>query len=84
MHKSFKFNKGIFLKHPINEFLNIYNGNNKLEINEDDKNITNKNEIKITLKIEKNDINKEIYFLDNTNEYLEKIIKKVLILIYQN
>ena len=71
--KNFKFNKGIFLKYPINEFLNIYNGNNIIEYkdNEDDYKI-NKNEIKITLKIEESDIDKDIYFLDNTNKYLEK------------
>ena len=54
----YEYNIGTFLKDPINEYL-------------DNKNIIyKKNEIKIQLKIENDDINKEIYFLDNTsNEY---------------
>ena len=53
----FNYNVGILLKNPINEFLNDYNikKNNK------------KNEINMVLKIEKKDIKKDIYFLDNTN-----------------
>ena len=54
----FKFNKGTYLKYPINEFINKYNNNN---IN---------NKIEITLDINNNDINKNIYFLDNT-DYIE-------------
>ena len=54
----FKYNKGTYLKYPINEFINKYNNNN---IN---------NKIEITLDINKSDINKNIYFLDNT-DYIE-------------
>ena len=68
--EKFKFNIGTFLKYPIYEFLNLYCENNSIMGNNNT--LKNKNEIKITLKIEKTDINKEIYFLDNTNEYLEK------------
>ena len=53
----YEFNKGTYLKYPINEYLNninIINRNKEI------------NEINITLKIEKDDINKDIYFLDNT------------------
>jgi len=42
-----KYNKGTYLKYPINEFID--------------------NEIEITLDINKSDINKKIYFLDNTD-----------------
>ena len=92
------FNKGIFLKAPINEFLNrfdedeyelkkkmtmnIINSNklNNSSINDIipyikpsvivDNNINNinKNEIKITLEIQKTDVNKKIYFLNNNKE----------------
>ena len=52
------FNVGTYLKYPIEEYLNdIHIIKNKNE----------NNEIKITLKIDNNDINKDIYFLDNTN-----------------
>ena len=55
---NFNINKGTFLKAPIIEFLNNINIINK------------KNEINIQLKIENGDINKDVYFLDNTtNEY---------------
>ena len=48
------YNKGIFLKSIINEFINKYKYNqNKY------------NQINILIKIDKEDINKEIYFLDN-------------------
>ena len=54
--KSYDYNLGIYLKYPINEFLN-------------DENLFHKNSnILITLKINKGDINKNIYFLDNTND----------------
>ena len=59
-HK-FEFNKGTYLKYPINEYLNNINIINK---NKEIKN--KKNEINITLKIKKYDINHTIYFLDNT------------------
>ena len=68
--EKFKFNIGTFLKYPIYEFLNLYYKNNSIMGNNNT--LKNKNEIKITLKIEKTDINKEIYFLDNTNKSLEK------------
>ena len=41
-----------------NKFNNIFNIYNKIYINE----------IKLTVKVEKDDVNKEIYFLDNTDE----------------
>ena len=67
----FKYNNGTFLKKPINEFFSYINKNNS--INKDDNN--EKNEINITVKIDKDEINREIYFLDNTTESLEKDIK---------
>ena len=45
--------KGIFIENIINEFYK--------------KNYNTKNEIRIILKIEKEDINKDIYYLDNSN-----------------
>jgi len=48
------YNKGTLLKYPINEYLNKKN-----EINE----------IKLKIEIEKEDINKDIYFLDNTENH---------------
>jgi len=48
------YNKGTLLKYPINEYLNKRN-----EINE----------IKLKIEIEKEDINKDIYFLDNTENH---------------
>ena len=57
----FEFNKRTYLKYPINEYLNNINIINK---NKEIKN--KKNEINITLKIKKYDINHTIYFLDNT------------------
>ena len=56
--------KGILLKFPIIEFINNYNTINK---NNNDKNDDkNENQIDIIVKIRKEDINKKIYFLDNT------------------
>ena len=46
-----EYNKGTILKYPIKEYLNKINNEN--------------NEIKLVVKIEKEDINKDIYFLDN-------------------
>ena len=64
----FKINRGTYLKYPINEFINQIQNNenngNNLKIN----NI--KNELEIKLRIDKKDINKKIYFLDNT-DYIE-------------
>ena len=48
------YNRGILLKYPINEYLNKNNNDN--------------NEIKLKVKVEKADINEDIYFLwDNEN-----------------
>ena len=52
----YNYNRGTFLKYPINEYLNKFNK-------------FNNNIIKLILKIEKEDINKDIYFLDNTDGY---------------
>jgi len=59
-----KYNIGILLKYPLNQL----NKNN--EIKEKKRSIINQiknNEIKITIEINKDDINKDIYFLDNTD-----------------
>ena len=56
---NYNYNRGTLLKYPINEYLNKNN-------------IINKNNgIKLTIKIEKEDIKKNIYFLDNTNLFFE-------------
>ena len=83
VHKGFSrycydYNLGIFLKIPINlffgnknyEYANNVNSSyiNKMPNNYNDSN----NEIKLNVKIEKVDINKEVYFLDNTSNYLSK------------
>ena len=60
VHGIYKINKGTFLKFPINDFIDKY-----LK----DKSIKN-NEVKILLYIRKEDINKNIYFLDNV-EYTQ-------------
>ena len=52
----YNFNKGTLLKFPINEYLNKINKNNETI-----------NEIKLIVKIEKEDINKNIYYFDNTD-----------------
>lgn len=79
--ENYQFNKGLFLKNPINEFFGIispYDESNKDKKSEQNsKNTDNKNEILIKLKVEQIDVNKEIYFLDNTNESLEKNKNKV-------
>jgi len=58
--RNYNYNRGILLKYPINEYLNKKN-----EINE----------IKLKIKIEKEDINNDIYFLDNTyhHDYLKEL-----------
>ena len=56
-----KYNKGTYLKYPINDFINKINNENKIDVN---------NEIEIEIKIDKSDINKKIYFIDNT-DYIE-------------
>ena len=73
-----EFNLGTFLKYPLNEMNNIKNINNKESLNNE---IVKKdecdvnNEIKIEMKINKEDINKNIYFLDNSvfNSYLNEL-----------
>ena len=65
--ENFKFNKGLFLKIPINEFFS----EKKIVI------VDYKNEILIKLKVEQIDVDKEVYFLDNTNESLEKNKNKI-------
>ena len=52
----YNYNRGTLLKYPINEYLKKFN---KFK----------NNKIKLELKIEKDDINKDIYFLDNTDGY---------------
>ena len=69
--------KGTFLKYPLNE-LNIKksNPNNDILINnETNKTLVSMNEIRIEVKINKEDINKNIHFLDNTvfNSYLNEL-----------
>ena len=69
-HK-YRLNDGILLKYPIYEYLNDFNLIDKEEEIENKKEIKkaknkNKNEINMLLKIEKEDINKNIYFLDNS------------------
>ena len=83
VHKGFSrysndYNLGIFLKLPINLFFGnknyeYANNVNLSYINKMPNNINDSNnEIKLNVKIEKVDINKEVYFLDNTSNYLEK------------
>ena len=56
---------GIIIKFPIDDFNETNKENNNLNNkNPNKEEITN--EIKLLLKIEKEDINKKIYFLDNT------------------
>ena len=53
-----KYNIGTFLKNPLNELIkNLESNENKF------------NEIRMEIKIVKEDINKDIYFLDNTEEH---------------
>ena len=59
----YNYNIGTYLKYTINEYLNNIN---LIEKSNEMNNKIN-NEIIITLKIEKEDINKDIYFLDNTD-----------------
>ena len=86
VHKGFSrectnYNLGIFLKLPINlffgnknyEYANNINNVNSSNIDKIPNNINDiNNEIKLYVKIEKIDINKEIFFLDNTSNYLAK------------
>jgi len=59
--KNENYNIGTYLKYPIKEYLN-------------NKNIIKKeNNILITLKIDNKDINKKIYFLNNSNDNLKEL-----------
>ena len=68
VNRSNYFNMGIFLTSLISEFVNRYKHIKKFQLKYN-KNIIN--EINILVKIDKKDINKEIYFLDNI-EYKDK------------
>ena len=79
-HNKYKLNNGILLKYPIYEYLNDFNLVSKVEIFENKKDIKKnkskyKNEIYMLIKISKEDINKNIYFLDNSikHNYLREI-----------
>ena len=74
------YNNGILLKYPINEYLNLYKKNN---------------EINLTIKINNDDINKNIYFLNNDTykgfkeykdsvEYYNKLLNESKIEIFIN
>ena len=70
--------KGTFLKYPLNELNIIKNSisnNDILNKNETNKTFDSMNEIRIEVKINKEDINKNIYFLDNTvfSSYLNEL-----------
>ena len=54
------YNEGIFLKFLINEFINKYKFMEQYTLEKQ-----TKNEISITIKVDKKDINQEIYFLSN-------------------
>ena len=74
-NERFMYKHGIFLKYPINDFIENYIDDNidikknnkknqaRLKYNESDYIGTYKNEIKIQLKINDNDVNKKVYFL---------------------
>ena len=59
-----KINLGTLLNNPIEEFFKIYNIEKK-----------RKNEILLTLEIKNNDLNKNIYFLDNI-DYSDDLVSK--------
>ena len=63
------YNKGFFLKYIIDKFIKEFYNNNE-----------NMNEINILVNVEKKDINKNIYFLDNynTEDDNNKIIHKII------
>ena len=66
IHKAFikkGYNIGTFLKFPLNEL----NGTSINQSSIENKNINDYNEIRIIINISKDDINKDIYFLDNTD-----------------
>ena len=59
------FTKGILLKRYINELIKRVKCPNKIQYKYNDKCNENINEVNMLIKIEKEDINKQIYFLDN-------------------
>ena len=66
IHKAFikkGYNIGTFLKFPLNEL----NGTSINQSLNENININDSNEIRIIINISKDDINKDIYFLDNTD-----------------
>ena len=72
MHKDcnpkFEFNRGTFLKEPLNEFIELYTNNITEEnINKIEDSIEFKN---VHLKIDNKDINKKIYFLGNDKSHI--------------
>ena len=75
MHKdcnsTYEFNRGTFLKEPLNEFIELYKNNiteeNIIKIEDS---IEFKNEIKLHLKVDNKDINKKIYFLGNDKSHI--------------
>ena len=92
------FNLGTLLKNPIHEYINnfnlvnknnnnIENDNKKDEVKKKNKIKNNKikNEIHLLLKIEKEDINNIIYFLDNSVKHnnLRELNETNTILLYQ-
>ena len=66
-------NKATFLRFPLEEFLKDKNIE-KIENAEEIK-TSGINEINLQLKIETDDLKKEIYFLDNTNIFDENLVK---------
>ena len=71
--KTKNYNRGTLLKYPIKEYLQ-QNFPNFL-INPIEPKICEKNEINLALKIEKKDINKKIYFLNNDNDIFNKEVE---------
>ena len=72
-HKDLNINLGTLLKKPIEDFYDQYLNNNDKILNEDSKS-SNNNEILLNLKIDEEDLKKEIFFLDNSN-YTDNITK---------
>ena len=68
IHKAFikkGYNIGTFLKFPLNQL----NGSNINHLTNENINNKNANEIRIIINISKEDINKDVYFLDNTDGF---------------
>ena len=66
-NKEIDYNIGILLKYPLNKLIKTYKIKDSKEIIKTKESINKINEIKIFVKIKKDDINKDIYFLDNTD-----------------